>query len=92
MPSFLLLAGTLPFWERLRSRPDVQAALKGVGAVVVGLLVAALYDPVWTSAILEPEDFALGLVAFGLLVAWRLPAWAIVLVAAAGGELITALA
>ncbi len=92
VPSFLLLAGTLPFWERLRSRPDVQAALKGVGAVVVGLLVAALYDPVWTSAILEPEDFALGLVAFGLLVAWRLPAWAIVLVAAAGGELITALA
>ena len=87
VPSFLLLAGTLPFWERLRSRPDVQAALKGV---VVGLLVAALYDPVWTSAILEPEDFALGLVAFGLLVAWRLPAWAIVLVAAAGGELITA--
>ena len=92
VPSFLLLAGTLPFWERLRGRPDVQSALKGVGAAVVGLLVAALYEPVWTSAILQPEDFALGLVAFGLLAAWRLPAWAVVLVAAAGGELIAAFA
>jgi chromate transporter len=59
-----------------------------VGAAVVGLLVAALYEPVWTSAILAPEDFALGLVAFGLLAGWRLPAWAVVLVAAGGGELI----
>lgn len=91
VPSFLLLAGTLPFWERLRARPDVQAALKGVGAAVVGLLIAALYDPVWTSAILQPEDFALALVSFALLAAWRIPAWAVVLVAAAGGELISTL-
>ncbi len=91
IPSFLLLAGTLPFWERLRTRPDVQSALKGVGAAVVGLLVAALYDPVWTSAILQPEDFALALASFALLAAWRTPAWAVVLVAAAGGQLIATL-
>jgi chromate transporter len=90
LPSFLLLAGTLPLWDRLRARPDVQAALKGVGAAVVGLLVAALYEPVWTSAILKPEDFALGLASFALLAAWRVPAWAVVLFAAAGGELIAA--
>ncbi|MDA0351006.1 MAG: chromate efflux transporter [Chloroflexi bacterium] len=92
LPSFLLLAGTLPLWERLRARPEVQSSLKGVGAAVVGLLVAAMYEPVWTSAILAPKDFALALVAFGLLIAWWLPAWAIVLVAAAGGELIAATA
>ena len=92
VPSFLLLAGTLPLWERVRSRVGVQSALQGVGAAVVGLLVAALYEPVWTSAILEPADFGLALVAFGLLAAWRLPAWAVVLVAAGGGELIAALA
>jgi chromate transporter len=88
VPSFLLLAATLPLWQRLRSREWVQAALRGVGAAVVGLLVAALYEPVWTSAILAPEDFAVALVALGLLAGWRAPAWAVVLVAAAGGELI----
>lgn len=88
LPSFLLVWGALPVWDRLRGVAAVQAALRGIGAAVVGILGSALYDPVWTSAILEPADLALALVAFGLLVAWRLPPWVVVLVAAAGGEVI----
>ena len=67
LPSFLLVTGALPFWDRLRSVPVFQSALKGVNAAVVGLLLTALYTPVWTSAIHSPADFGLGLVAFGLL-------------------------
>ena len=85
-PSFLLVAGTLPLWDLLRSRAAVRSALLGINAAVVGILGAALYDPVWRSAILAPEDFALGLAAFGLLQVWRLPPWAVVLFAAAGGQ------
>ena len=59
LPSFLLVIGALPFWDALRRRPQAQAALRGVNAAVVGLLLAALYHPVWTSAILTPADFAL---------------------------------
>ncbi len=91
LPSFLLVWGAAPFWERLRGVPAVQGGLKGIGAAVVGILAAALYDPVWTSAIFEPKDLALALVAFGLLAAWRLPPWLVVLVAAAGGEVIARL-
>jgi chromate transporter len=91
LPSFLLVWGVLPFWDRLRGVAAVQAGLKGIGAAVVGILGAALYDPVFTSAIFEPEDLALALVAFGLLVAWRLPPWMVVLVAAVGGEVIARL-
>jgi chromate transporter len=64
VPSFLLLIGVLPFWDQLRSKSAFQAALRGVNAGVVGLLLAALYQPVWTSAINTPADFALGLAAF----------------------------
>ena len=88
LPSFFLVWGVLPFWERLRAIPAIRSALVGVGAAVVGILVAALYDPVWTSAVFEPPDLALALAAFGLLVAWRLPPWLVVLFAAAGGELL----
>jgi len=88
LPSFLLVWGVLPFWERLRAVPAVRSALVGVGAAVVGILVAALYDPVWTSAVFDPRDLALALAAFGLLVAWRLPPWLVVVFAAAGGELL----
>jgi chromate transporter len=88
LPSFLLVWGVLPFWDRVRGVATVQAGLKGIGAAVVGILGAALYDPVWTSAIFGPRDLALALVAFGLLVSWRLPPWMVVLVAAAGGEVI----
>ena len=64
LPSFLLVTGALPFWDLLRSVPVFQSALKGVNAAVVGLLLTALYTPVWTSAIHSPADFGLGLVAF----------------------------
>jgi chromate transporter len=92
LPSFLLVIGTLPFWELLRGRAAFQAALRGINAAVVGLLLAALYDPVWTSAITGHAEFALVLVAFGLLVFWRLPPWLVVLIAAAGGVAINAVA
>ena len=82
LPSLLLLIGVLPFWDALRRRAGVQAALRGVNAAVVGLLLAALYTPVWTSAIRRPADFAIGLAAFLLLVVWRLPPWLVVLAGA----------
>jgi chromate transporter len=87
LPSFLLVIGALPFWDLLRSVPIFQSALKGINAAVVGLLLAALYNPVWTSAIYSPADFALGLVAFGLLMFWKYPPWLVVILTAAGGEL-----
>jgi chromate transporter len=89
LPSFLLVTGALPFWDVLRARVDFQAALRGINAGVVGILLAALYNPVWTSAILAPEDFALGLTAFVLLVFWKQPPWLVVLLAALGGEIIS---
>jgi chromate transporter len=89
LPSFLLVGGALPFWESLRAMPVFQSALKGINAAVVGLLLTALYHPVWTSAIHAPADFALGLVAFGLLMFWKCPPWLVVVLSAAGGELIT---
>ena len=91
LPSFLLLVGVLPFWEALRRRAAVQSAMKGVNAAVVGLLLAALYRPVWTSAILGPSDFALGLTAFLLLVFWRVPPWLVVILGALGASGLAAL-
>jgi chromate transporter len=85
LPSFLLVVAALPFWELLRFRESFQAALRGINAAVVGLLLAALYDPVWSSAIKGPADFGLALVAFGLLMFWRLPPWLVVVISAAGG-------
>jgi chromate transporter len=87
LPSFLLLIGVLPFWDGLRRRAGVQAALRGVNAAVVGLLLAALYTPVWTSAIRGPADFAIGLAAFLLLVVWRLPPWLVVIMGAVAAAL-----
>ncbi len=88
LPSFLLVIGALPFWDLLRSAPVFQSALKGVNAAVVGLLLTALYTPVWTSAIHSPADFGLGLVAFGLLMFWKCPPWLVVILTAIGGEVI----
>jgi chromate transporter len=82
LPSFLLLVGALPFWDVLRRLRSVQAALLGINASVVGLLLAALYRPVWTSAIFGPADFALGLVAFLLLTLWAVPPWLVVILGA----------
>src|SRR6201987_3587843 len=73
LPGLLILIGTLPFWEAFRSRAGAQAAMRGVNAAVVGLLGAALYDPVWTSSVKTPGDVALALVCFVLLMAWRAP-------------------
>ena len=92
LPSFLLVVGALPFWELLRFRGGFQAALRGINAAVVGLLLAALYDPVWNSAIKGPADFGLALVAFGLLVFWRLPPWLVVVISALGGAATAAFA
>jgi len=83
LPSFLLLIGVLPFWDALRRRDAVRAALRGVNAAVVGLLLAALYTPVWTSAITSAADFGLGIAAFLLLAFWRVPPWLVVLLGAA---------
>lgn len=84
-PAFLLVAGTLPFWETLRQRDGVQRAMAGVNAAVVGVLAAALYDPVWTSAIHSKADFAFALAAFGLLVYGRVPPVLVVVLAAGAG-------
>jgi chromate transporter len=88
LPSFLLVVGALPFWDILRSAPVFQSALKGINAAVVGLLLTALYKPVWTSAIYSPADFGLGLIAFGLLMFWKFPPWLVVVLTAVGGEVI----
>lgn len=85
VPAFLLVAGTLPFWETLRQRMGVQRALAGLNAAVVGVLLAALVGPVWTSAIHDRTDFALALAAFGLLVLARLPPLAVVALCAVAG-------
>lgn len=91
LPSFLLLIGALPFWEALRRRPAVQSALRGINAAVVGLLLAALYKPVWTSAILAPADFAIGIAAFLLLALWAVPPWLVVIFGAAAATLIASI-
>jgi chromate transporter len=88
LPSFLLVIGVLPFWQVLRGRPFAQAALTGVNAAVVGLLLAALYNPVWAAAIGKPLDFAVALAAFLLLAVWKTPPWLVVLLCAGAGALI----
>jgi chromate transporter len=85
LPGFLLLTGVLPFWDSWRSRPGAQALMRGANAAVVGILAAALYNPLFTTAITGPGPFCLGLVCFVLLTAWKAPPWAVVLVGAAGG-------
>ena len=88
LPSFLLVIGVLPFWQALRGRPFAQSALAGVNAAVVGLLLAALYNPVWTAAIGKPLDFAVALAAFLLLSVWKTPPWLVVALCAGAGALI----
>lgn len=85
LPGLLLVYGMLPFWDRLRLRPAAQAAMRGTNAAVVGILGAALYTPVWTSAVLAPRDFALALAGFLLLVVWKAPPWVVVIVLAVAG-------
>ncbi len=85
LPAFLLVVGSLHVWGAVRARPALQSALRGVNAAVVGLLLAALYNPVWTSTIKRPLDLAMALAAFGLLVLWRLPPWLVVGIMAVAG-------
>ncbi len=88
LPGFLLLVGVLPFWNAIRERRGVRAAMHGANAAVVGILAAALYDPIFVTAVIGPASFGLALVCFVLLVAWRTPPWVVVLVGAAGGVLL----
>jgi len=85
LPSFLLVIGPLPFWDELRRQSWARSALRGVNAAVVGLLLAALYNPVWTAGIAGPGDFALAIIAFLLLFMWKTPPWLVVAICAIGG-------
>lgn len=89
LPGMLLLVAVLPYWNRFRRWDSARALMRGANAAVVGILGAALYQPVWTSAILGPHEFALALSGFLLLSVWKLPAWAVVIILASGGILIT---
>lgn len=89
IPGFLLLVGVLPFWTQFRQWSSAQALMRGANAAVVGILGAALYQPVWTSAIIGPYEFALALTGFLLLTLWKLPAWVVVIIVALGGVFIT---
>ncbi|WP_239614388.1 chromate efflux transporter [Cohnella mopanensis] len=88
LPSFLLVAGVMPFWSRLRSRKRARAIMNGVNASVVGILFAALYDPVWTSSVNDKLDILLVGIGFLLLVVWKCPPWLLVILAAAFGWLL----
>ncbi|UVL63974.1 chromate efflux transporter [Pseudomonas sp. B21-032] len=90
-PAFLLVFAALPFWERLRRHPRLQAAMLGVNAAVVGLLLAALYQPLWTSAIGQPLDVVLVLLALVALMAFKLPPWLVVIACGLGGQCLSLL-
>ncbi|WP_312676854.1 chromate efflux transporter [Microbacterium sp.] len=89
LPGFLLLVGVLPFWNTFRRHPWAQAVLRGANAAVVGILAAALYSPVFTTAITGPGPFLLAVVCFVVLVAWKLPPWVVVIIGAGGGVVLT---
>jgi chromate transporter len=89
LPAFLLVVGTLPFWDSLRRNPKVKGALMGVNAAVVGILIAAFYNPIWTSSISTPLDFAFAAILFSMLMYWKLPPWVIVVTGAIGGALMS---
>ncbi|MDQ0340474.1 chromate transporter [Caldalkalibacillus uzonensis] len=88
LPSFFLVIGTLPFWNILRRHPQVQGGLYGVNAAVVGILLAALYHPLWTNTVTSAADFALALISFGLIIFWKTPPWLVVMIGAIGGSVI----
>jgi chromate transporter len=85
LPGMLILVGALPFWDSFRKRESAQAVMRGVNAAVVGLLGAALYNPLWTTSVKTPGDFGIALVGFVLLTAWRAPPLVVVIVSALGG-------
>ena len=85
LPGILILLGTLPFWDALRTRPEMQAIMRGVNASVVGILGAALYNPIWTTSIRSPADFGIALTGFTLLTVWRAPPLVIVILSGLAG-------
>ena len=85
VPSFLLVIGTLPYWNALRRLKAARRAMLGINASVVGLLLATLYDPVWTGGVRSAGDFVLAVAAFALLVSWKLPPWVVVILGAVAG-------
>jgi chromate transporter len=85
LPGLLILLGALPWWDAFRRHPSAQAIVRGVNAAVVGLLGAALYNPIWVTSVKTPADFAIALVGFALLQVWRTPPVAIVLLGALSG-------
>ena len=87
LPSFLLVVGAVPFWEQFRGYPLAQSALRGVNAAVVGLLLAALYNPVWTSGVLNGADYVIAIAAFTLLFLWKAPPWLVVILCALAGAI-----
>jgi chromate transporter len=89
LPAFLLVMGALPFWTSLMRSPKIQGALHGINAAVVGILLSALYHPIWTSSILAPEDFVLACILFVMLAYWNSPSWLVVLSGVIGGVLIS---
>lgn len=88
-PAFLLIYGALPFWDQLRRNEKVRGALMGVNAAVVGILLAALYDPIFTSSVVTVVDFSFAVLLFGMLVFWKLPPWVVVVTGAIGGMIIS---
>ena len=89
IPSFLLVFGTLPYWERMRNNSHMRAALYSINAAVVGILLAALYQPIWTSSIYKPQNFCMALIALIALIFWKLPPWFVVLAGGILGGLLT---
>jgi chromate transporter len=89
LPAFLLVLGTLPFWNSLSRNPKIKGALMGVNAAVVGILISAFYTPIWTSSIMSPIDFAFAALLFSMLAYWKLPPWVIVVTGIIGGYLLS---
>lgn len=90
LPGLLLAYGTLPFWDDLRRLPLAQAAMRGANAAVVGILAAAFYNPVWTSAVFKPSDFLLVTAGFLFLTIWKMPPWIVVVALAIAGAIMGA--
>jgi chromate transporter len=91
LPAFLLILGALPFWDQLRRNRNIKGAFMSVNAAVVGILISAFYEPIWTSAILTPVDFAFAAILFSMLMYWKVAPWIVVAVGAIGGIVITLL-
>ncbi|WP_369824992.1 chromate efflux transporter [Sporosarcina sp. P13] len=89
LPAFLLIVGTLPFWDVLRNHSKIRGAIIGVNAAVVGILISAFYFPIWTSSILSTMDFALAAILFSMLAFWKLPPWIVVVSGVVGGSLLS---